>query len=336
MKIISLFDGISGAAQALKELNIDCKYYASEIDKYAIQVSKANHPDIIQIGDVKNIAIGKLGKSFLFWGEEINSSNTSLCDFDLLIGGSPCQDLSGAGKGKGLDGERSGLFFKYLEILNEVKPKYFVLENVASMKKESRDQISELLGLEPIMINSNLLTAQNRKRYYWVGKLVDDKYEQVKIDQPEDSGIFLKDILEDGVSDREKSYCIDANYFKGGNLKSYFEKRRRQLVFLDKNIDEKSFGAAQRGRYSKDGKVEQKIEISMIEKSNCLTQVQKDSLVLNKAILRKLTPIECERLQGYPDSYTKEVSNSQRYKALGNSFTVPVIKHILQHLPTIK
>ncbi len=312
MIILSLFDGIAGARQALKELNINCKYYASEVDKFAIQVSKANHPDIKQIGDVKEV-------------KEYSNIN-------LLIGGSPCQDLSIANKErKGLQGERSGLFYEYLRILNEVKPKYFILENVNSMAKAAKETITkELFNIEPVMINSALLTAQQRKRLYWVGKLVEGKYKQVKIEQPEDKKIYLKDIIEEGLVDRDKSYCIDANYFKGGNLKSYFEKNRRQLVFA----------CAQRGRNIVNGKrkdvrgakTEQRLETSYSEKSNCLTKVQKDSLILEDMIVRKLTPTECCRLQGFPDDYVSMVSKTQGYKAMGNGFTVPVIKHLIKSI----
>jgi DNA-cytosine methyltransferase len=347
MKVLSLFDGISGCRQALKELNIDCEYYASEIDKYAIQVAKANHSDIKHIGNVKSLTKGD--KMFFY----LNS-------FDLLIGGSPCQDLSIAKKDrKGLDGDRSSLFYEYLRILNEVKPKYFILENVASMSKESKNIITkELFNIEPIMINSALLTAQNRKRLYWVGKLINEEYKQVKIEQPEDQEIYLKDIIEEGVVDRIKSYCLDANYHKGGNLKSYFEKGRRQLVFQKPfrighfnkggqgdriySIDGKSvclsangggrgaktglYAIAQRGRNIVNGKrkdvkkakTKQRFETSYSEKSNTLTTVQKDSMLLDGCEIRKLTPIECCRLQGFPDGYCDSVSKTQGYKGLGN------------------
>ena len=362
IKALSLFDGISGARQALKNLGIECEYYASEIDKFAMQVSRENNSDIIQLGDVKKI--NYCTDLHLHWREGADYKEQIVYDFDLLIGGSPCQDLSAAGKGAGLEGERSGLFFEYVRILNEVKPKFFVLENVASMKKESRDKISEILGIQPVMINSALLTAQQRKRYYWVGRLIGDKYEQVLIEQPEDSGVLLKDIIESGEVDRIKSYCIDANYYKGGNAKSYFEKGRRQLIFKER---EKSaclpatyykknlksllkrnkqglmvIGCALRGRNIVDGKrkdilgakTEQRLEFRNDEKINCLTSVSKDSLVAFKDLVRKLTPIECERLQGFPDNYTNSVSNTQRYKSLGNSFTVPVIEHILKQFLT--
>ena len=308
MKVLSLFDGIGGCKQALKELNVNCEYYASEIDIYAIQVAKANHPDIKQIGDVK----------------EVNEHN----NIDLLIGGSPCQDLSIAKKDrKGLEGKRSGLFYEYLRILNETKPKFFILENVASMSNASKDIITkELFNIEPIMINSALVTAQQRKRLYWVGKLVDGKYRKVKIEQPEDKKIYLKDIIESGVVDRVKSYCLDANYYKGGNLKSYFEKCRRQLVF-NKPI--------RLGHFNKGGQGDRVYSIK--GKSICLSangggKGDKTGLYKIQGVARKLRPTECCRLQGFPDGYCDMISKTQGYKALGNSFTVPVIKHILKHI----
>lgn len=308
MNVLSLFDGIGGCRQALKELNIDCQYYASEIDKYAIQVAKANHSDIEHIGDVREVQ--------------------EYSNIDLLIGGSPCQDLSIAKKDrKGLEGKRSGLFYEYLRILNETKPKYFILENVASMSKASKDIITkELFNIEPIMINSALVTAQQRKRLYWVGKLFDGKYEQVKIEQPEDKKIYLKDIVEEGFVDRIKSYCLDANYYKGGNLKSYFEKCRKQLVF-NKPI--------RLGHFDKGGQGDRVYSIK--GKSICLSansggKGARTGLYKIEGVARKLTITECCRLQGFLDDYVSIISNTQGYKSLGNSFTVPVIKHLLKSM----
>lgn len=301
LKVLSLFDGISGAAQALKELGVECDYYASEVDKWAIEISRKNHPDIVQLGDVKNV----------------KGYHSAILPIDLLIGGSPCQDLSIAGKGRGLEGERSGLFFEYLRILNEAKPKYFVLENVASMKKESRDQISELLGLQPVMINSSLLTAQNRKRYYWVGKLIGNKYEQVQIEQPEDKGITLKDILEKPdfffglYSDYNNSTTFDKSRTLGAGCGITRSATCQQKVTKNLTIKKMSKGGQKDNVYSFDNS---------------------KNLLPAHDILERLTPVECERLQGFPDNYTDGISNSQRYKALGNSFTVPVIKHILKNI----
>ena len=320
MKVLSLFDGIAGARQALKELNIDCDYYASEVDKYAIEIANKNHPDIIHIGDVKEVVYYYLdSKKWLSWAKDGYVTSTPINKIDLFIGGSPCQDLSIAKQDrKGLKGNRSSLFFEYVRILKEIKPKYFLLENVASMSKANRQEITDILGVDPILINSAKLTAQQRKRLYWTNI--------PNIEQPEDKGIVLKDIIEGGFVDKDKSYCIDANYHKGGNLKSYFEKGRRQLVF-DKPVRISQLNKdCQSGRiYSIDGK------------SVCLNAGgggggAKTGLYEFKDGIRKLTVTECERLQGFPDGYCDMVSKTQAYKALGNSFTVPVIKHILKNI----
>lgn len=258
INILSLFDGISGAKVALNRLGINTKfcYFASEIDKYAIKISRKNHPDIFQLGNINDIRV------------------IDLPQIDLLIGGSPCQGFSFAGKQLNFKDKRSKLFFEYVRLLKECTPKYFLLENVR-MKKEYQDVISDLLGVKPIIINSALVSAQNRVRLYWTNIKV--------VDQPQDKGELLKDIIVDGVVDREKAHCIDANYYKGVTPEYYFSKSRRQIVFKDKSH-------------------------------------------------RKLTPLECERLQTYPDNYTEGVSNTQRYKMLGNSFTVDVTRYILSYM----
>jgi DNA-cytosine methyltransferase len=244
----------------------------------------------------------------------------------LIIGGFPCQSFSFAGKQLNFEDERGQLFFEIIRILKENNPCYFLFENV-KMKREYQEAISELLGVEPICINSALVSAQNRVRLYWTNI--------EGVEQPEDKKIYLKDIIEYGIVDKNKSYCVDANYWKGGNLKSYFEKHRRQLVFC----------GAIRGRYIKDGVrqdhkmktaglTKQRLELRYDEKTNSLTTVQKDNVIVFKDELkyRKLTPLECERLQTLSDNYTASISNSQRYKALGNGFTVDVIAHILRGL----
>ena len=355
MNVLSLFDGMSCAQIALERSGIKVdNYFASEIDKYAIKVTQANYPETKQLGDIRNIKGCELPK------------------IDLLMGGSPCQGFSFAGKQLNFDDSRSRLFFEFIRVLKETKPKYFLLENV-KMKKEYQDIISNLLEAEPIEINSSLVSAQNRKRLYWTNI--------PGIKQPDNKNIFLKDIIETGIVDNNKSYCIDANYWKGGNLKQYFEKHRRQLVFSKdflchignadiKGIDSikrvyhpegkcptlttmggghrepKILCGAWRGRYVADGKrqdakmntaglTEQRFEVRTDEKTNTLTTVQKDNNIINLNNLewRKLTPLECERLQTVPDNYTNYVSNTQRYKMLGNGFTVDVVSHILNHIP---
>lgn len=317
MNVLSLFDGMSCAQIALERVGFHVEnYFASEVDKWAIKVTQANYPNTIQLGDVTKIKASDLPV------------------IDLLIGGSPCQGFSFAGKGLNFEDERSKLFFEYVRILNEVRPKYFLLENV-KMKKEWVDIISEKLGVRPILINSALVSAQNRNRLYWTNIS--------SVTQPQDKNIFLKDIIQDGVVDREKSYCLDASYYKGGDLNQYKNKSRRQLVFRvndNKRVgyitenengyrphcgDQRATGISELGRILKPG-----------SKTNTLTSAHSPKVALNddidNLIYRKLTPIECERLQTVPDNYTNHVSNTQCYKMLGNGFTVDVIAHILSHI----
>lgn len=335
MRVLSLFDGISCARQALYNLGIPVHtYYASEIDKYAIQISKNRWLEIVQIGNVQDI------------------NTAEYTNIDLLIGGSPCQDLSIAKTNrKGLQGDRSGLFWEYVRILKEVKPRYFVLENVASMPKVDKQIITNTLGVEPIMIDAALVSGQQRKRLFWTNI--------PNVTLPQDSGILLKDILEHGEVDRDKAYCIDANYYKGANWNQYKSKGRRQLVMVGsinksqsgrvydisgKSVSLQANGGgagAKTGLYIKpvalrnrgNGK---KPEYNKSGKANSLTTVQSDSMVAHldddKYIIRKLTPVECERLQSLPDGYTEGVSNTQRYKALGNAFNVNVVAHILSFM----
>lgn len=354
MQVLSLFDGISCGQVALNQLGIKVdKYYASEIDKYAIQVTQKNFPDTIQVGDVTKL------------------DSKDFNDVDLIIGGSPCQGFSFAGKQLNFEDPRSKLFFEFVRLVKEIKPKYFLLENVR-MKKEYQDVISQHLGVEPIMINSKLVSAQNRKRFYWTN--IDG------IEQPEDKGLYLKDIIENGLPITDKAYCLKIGGNLGLTLKGvehYLKTKQDNFVLRNKperighfntggqgdrvySINGKSvclsamgggrgaktglYAIAQRGRNIVDGRrkdikgssTEQRLETSFNEKSNCLTSVSKDSLLLDSRripeLVRKLTPIECERLQTMPDNYTEGVSNSQRYKALGNGWTIEVIKHIFKQI----
>lgn len=298
MKILSLFDGISCARVALERAGIPVEaYYSSEIDKYAIQISRKNYPDIKQLGDVRTPELQN------FYG------------VDLLIGGSPCQDLSIAKRNrKGLDGERSGLFWEYVRILKEVKPKYFILENVNSMPKEAKDSISKTLGVESIMINAALVSAQQRKRLFWTNI--------PNVTLPEDRNILLKDILIDGIETKEKSLCVTATYSRACP-RDYFSKSSRQLIKV--------------GHFNKGGQGDRVYSIN--GKSVTLSALgggrgAKTGLYeTTKGIYRKLHPIEVERLQGLPDGYTEGISNAQRYKVLGNAFNVDVITHILSFIP---
>jgi len=303
LNVLSLFDGMSCGRIALDRCGIPVNtYYASEVDKYAIQIARTNYPDTIHLGDVRNVH----GKD--------------LASIDLLIGGSPCQGFSFAGERLNFDDPRSKLFFEFVRIKDETQPKYFLLENV-KMSAESEAVISELLGVQPIEINSNLVSAQNRKRLYWTNIPFDTDIK--------DKGIKLKDIIEHGIVDRDKSHCVDANYWKGGNLKSYFEKSRRQLVFSEDGLCH--VGLADVNGYDLMKRVYH-IEGKSPTLNACTGGNREPKIAVGETLWRKLTPLECERLQTVPEGYTEGVSNTQRYKMLGNGWTVDVICQIFNGL----
>lgn len=295
INVLSLFDGLGCARIALDQLGYECNYYASEIDKPCIEVHQHNYPDTIQLGDVEKIDIKKLPP------------------IDLLIGGSPCQSLSGlvnlTDKTKGFAG-KSKLFFDYVRILHEVKPKYFVLENVASMKDADRDIMSNYVGVQPIMIDSKLLTGQVRKRYYWTNI--------PGVTQPEDLGIKLKDVLESGYTEKEKSYCLTATYYNAC-AQNYFIKSERQHKFLQ---------PVQKIGYTYH--IGDDVNIEIIPSKGA--DANRSALHEIKNYTSMLTPVECERLQGIPDNFTEVATKKERYKMIGNGFTVPVIKHILSFM----
>ena len=487
INVLSLFDGMSCGQIALNKLGIKYdKYFACEIDKYAMQVTQHNFPDTIQLGDVQFVTKETFGTHKI----------------DLVIGGSPCQGFSFAGKQLNFEDPRSALFFEFVRLVKELKPKYFLLENV-KMKKEYQNVITQYMGVEPIEINSALVSAQNRRRLYWTNI--------PNIEQPEDKGIVLKDIIESGyvddrMVDKGKSYCLTARYsgavwwnsierkqrtmisleqvdnklrHQEATKKGYAEagegegldltfpesKTRRGRAMKDKSNcltaaghemgvvidpskpnqinpskdaagkqpymqdrvfheDGKSHaltatfanrtnvgdfeddvkGGAVRGRYNEDGKTEQRLEVRKDDKTNSITTVQKDSIVVRpativgrrlnergvredynkdvpitqclqvkhnsdksgtlttvekdnvlsenepgrypnayedkKLVWRKLTPLECERLQTVPDGHSlvlddngkQLVSDSQRYKMLGNGWTIDVITHIMKNM----
>ena len=285
MNVLSLFDGMSCGRIALERAGIEVdNYYSSEIDKYAIQIAKKNYPDTQHIGSVVDVKASDLPK------------------IDLLIGGSPCQGFSFAGKQLNFEDERSKLFFEFVRLLKECKPKYFLLENV-KMKKEYQDVITRYLGVEPILINSSLVSAQHRERLYWTNI--------PNVGQPEDKGILLRDILEDVeyknyISNVELALSINniQNIKKGTSGLSWFFEQQT---------------------YTKKSKTR---ALKSSEGSGNIPKVLND----NATMYRKLTPLECERLQTAPDNYTNGVSNSQRYKMLGNGWTIDVIAHIFKGL----
>jgi DNA-cytosine methyltransferase len=305
MNVLSLFDGMSCGQIALNKAGIKYdNYFASEIDKHAIKVTQHNYPNTIQLGSVIDVKAEDLPK------------------IDLLIGGSPCQGFSFAGKQLNFEDERSKLFFEFVRLLKECKPKYFLLENV-EMKKEFEDIISDYLGVEPIKINSSLLSAQNRPRIYWTN-IVNEL--DIK-----DKNIFVNNILETGSSLKEKSQTILSTIYKE-NVKSMLKRGKYGLV-----VDEKYYLSeetiATQLKYAKN--------YQPTGKSACLTTelahgtgknvTPKNMIEIGKPY-RKFTPLECERLQTVPDNYTKSVSDTQRYKMLGNGWTVDIIVEFFKNL----
>lgn len=403
MRVLSLYDGISCGMAALERAGIPVESYdAFEIDKYAVKISEKNYPQIVHHGDV------------------FGGSYSDFKGYDLLIGGSPCTYWSIAKTGREItpDGMGGKLFMEYVRALRESGCKYFLYENNNSIHQNIKDFISEQLGVQPIMINSALVSAQQRKRCYWTNI--------PNVSQPADKGILLKDILESGLPWQDKSYCMTASY-DGAVLWNTLQRSQRSMIA-------EPVGVAQRGRYVQSGSrtekmgggTEQFIEARKDGKSNCLTTVQKDSMVAepipfntyngdgeksrtfmagyykygeatiikNKGfkggataiaqpvrvgeygkggqgqriysvrgksvtlsangggqgaktglykidlpdgdyIVRKLTPVEAERLQTLPDNYTEGISNTQRYKCIGNGWTVDVIAHILNGLKEV-
>jgi len=287
INVLSLFDGMSCGQIALERAGIEVKnYFASEIDKYAIKVTQANYPNTKQLGSVLNV------------------KGADLPNIDLLIGGSPCQGFSFAGKQLNFDDPRSKLFFEFIRLKNECSPSYFMLENVV-MKKEYQDIISSYLGVETIMINSNLVSAQNRKRLYWTNI--------PNIKQPNDKYIFIEDIIQNGSALTNKSQTIVATIYKE-NAKSMIKRNKKGLlVIIDdmyKNRPERIYE----------------------DKSPTLRSERSGLKVKNEYEVRKLSVIECERLQTVPHNYTNYVSDTQRYKMLGNGWTVDLIAHIFKGL----
>ena len=322
IKVLSLFDGISCGRVALKRAGFEVEYYASEIDKYAIQIAQKNYPDTIQLGDVKTIRKYTLER---YGAYKIN----------LLIGGSPCQGFSFAGKQLNFNDPRSALFFEFVRILKEVKPKYFLLENVR-MKQEYQDIISEQLGVKPIMINSSLVSAQNRVRLYW--KNIPD------IKQPKDKGLVLKDILEDEVDEKyymNKPLILNGKFIGQIGMLDYKDNDRQRRVYSDNSKSPTVLARSDSTRViniaSLNMKGSQQIRrvYSPKGKSPTIDTMQgghRQPKVLEQMKVRKLTPIECERLQTLEDNFTEGVSNTQRYKSLGNGWTVDVLAHIFKNI----
>lgn len=394
MKIVSLFDGIACGHVALDRARIPVEQYAAfEIDRFAKSISRYNYPHIEHCGDV------------------LEGDFRRFQNIDMVMGGSPCTFWSIAKMNREVDKSGVGwkLFMCFMDAVRQIQPQYFIYENVASMPNTIREYISEEFGMEPVKINSALVSAQQRNRLYWTN---------IKgITQPEDKGILLQDILETGLSCREKTYCIDACYYKGGNHSSPNKQSgKRCMVYEPIALAEKAqtipatiykenalsmlmrgktglycvqpIGAALRTREDEIGRFK-RLEVRTDGKLNALTSVQTDSCICVPVLLgaigeskrqsriysvrgktvsisangggwgaktglykidlpdgdyivRKLTPIEAERCQTLPDNYTAygmndngvivPISNTQRYKGVGNGWTVDVISHILSFI----
>lgn len=292
MKVLSLFDGISCGRVALERAGITVtEYYAAEIDKFAIKCASENWKETIHIGSVTDI-------SFKDGILKTKDKEYDVGSFDLVIGGSPCQSFSVAGDGSGFDG-KSGLFWEFIRVLKEVKPTYFLLENVV-MKKEWQEIIDKAMGVQPIKINSSLVSAQSRNRLYWTN--IPD------VSQPEDKELFVIDIFQDNV---------EASFYLSPKAMDYMSRLRN-------------------------GKPRWTFHTNPLTgKASCLTAnmykgIPYGVIILNvdedekPTIARRLTPLECERLQTLPENYTAMLSNTQRYKSIGNGWTVDVIAHIFK------
>ena len=325
MVVLSLFDGMSCAQIALRELGIKVdRYYASEINKHAIKQTQLNFPDTIQLGDVRNVHAKDLPK------------------IDLVCGGSPCQGFSFAGKQLNFNDPRSALFFEFVRILNEcreINPDVlFMLENVR-MKREYEQVISDTLGIKPVMINSALVSAQNRVRLYWSNiRTAPDGLFEIKTDipQPKDRRLFLRDILEDEV---DAKYFVSPKMWKW--LTKHSEKTGNKIRLLNGNNKSGCLTATaqlkgnlttdyvviQRPRGNNNGDV-------FADKSPTLTSnsFEQNNFIQKGELVRKYTPTEAARLQTIPDWYKWECSDTQAYTMLGNGWTIEVIKHIFSFI----
>ena len=293
LRVFSTFDGISGGQIALERVGIPIEvYYASEIEKNAIIITQHNYPETIQLGDIRKIDGTKYRRQI-----------------DLFIGGSSCTSLSIAqANRKEFKGE-SGLFYEYIRLLKEIQPAYFLLENVNSMSEKAREEITRHMGVDPVLIDSKLFSAQSRKRLYWTNI-------PFKLQVRDRGEIKLQDILEYGYADREKSLCIARRYagFSGSQsylCRRYFGKSFGQAVFTSKEDRDFIKLKWQENPYFEDSELPHK----MIRPMSCL---------------------ECERLQTLPENYTACISSrNARIEAIGNGWTIDVVAHIFKNLKEI-
>ena len=319
LNVLSLFDGIGTGYQVFKDLGYSVNYYASEINEDAILVAKKNHPDLIELGDVTKVSYSD---GILYYGD---GQQLEVDQIDVLIGGSPCQDLSNQKRdGKGLEGEKSSLFFDYLRLFHQTQPKYFLLENV-KMKDKDKNRISEYLGVQPHNINSELLSAQKRDRLYWTNI--------PNVTQPKDKGIKLQDIIEGGYTERDKSLCITESVSRIVPSPNGFRRYMMgfgQLIFDSKGEYDKIVGN-DKSKYSKIMRNWNK-SIPLVEG-------------VHTPKVRQLTPNEVEQLQTLPKDYTyvkelyysskgynKNRGDTKRRSLMGDGWTKDVIVHIMKNM----
>ena len=335
MNVLSLFDGISCGRLALARAGVPVRqYFASEVDKHAITVSKANWTDVVQLGDVCNVMPDDLPQ------------------IDLIFAGSPCQGFSSNGAHTGLEHKQSKLFWEFIRLLRALKPKYFLLENV-SMKKEWRDIISKEVGCEPVSINSSLLSAQSRPRLYWTNL--------PSAGVPNDLGLTIFDVLEKPaapvqpmITKAQKAYCLTATHGNCLGKDGVHNTKRHQRTLSPGRIPKQNRATKMIGRANQSSFNTADRVYGTDGKSPCLNTVEPPSIgervltgeppligtsdrlntlcVVDPGHWRKLSPVECERLQTLPDGYTSSVSQRQRCRCLGNGWTVDVIAWLLRPL----
>jgi site-specific DNA-cytosine methylase len=285
MNVLSLFNGMNTGRQALENVGIKVnKYYSSEIKPYAIELTQYHFPDTIQVGDVTK------------WREwDINWKS-----IDLVLSGSPCQDLSAAGKRAGINGKKSSLFFTFVEILEHIKALnpnvLFLQENVGSASKLDVGIMSRALGVYPVRINSSLVTAQLRDRYYWSNiKTIQTMFDiTTDIPQPKDKEVLFKDIITSGEVNREKSKCLLAGLYNSFSYKD--EKSKEAQHYL---INREKFGTL---------------------------------LIYEKEYIRTVNKIEMCRLQGFPDNYCDILTTAKAGSLLGDGWTLPIVEHIFKFI----
>ena len=324
MNVVSLFNGMNTGRQALENVGIKVnKYYSSEIKPYAIELTQHHFPDTIQVGDVT-----KWKEWDIDWGS-----------IDLILSGSPCQDLSAAGKRAGINGSRSSLFFTFVDILNHIKSLnpnvLFLQENVGSANKLDVGIMSRALGVYPVRINSSLVTAQLRDRYYWsnIKTRQDGMFGDIVTDipQPKDRNIMFKDIITNGYVERVKGHCL-----LQGDYKMFIKDEIKQDVYLKKRIDNgqqtPNLVYVDKDKHTclntESGNVghSQAYWINRNNKTGMITLIYENQLV------RTVNQTEMERLQGFPDGYTSILSKGKAGSLLGDGWTLPIIEHIFSFI----